>query len=165
MALEKVTITHVTASNTKKDGTPILSKFGKPSWIVGLKTNEYGEVWLNGFLPFDTAKWQGSTQEIEVYEEEWQGRTQKKFKLPPRNPVLSDTDKQDIQKAKEDAYNALYSVNALKQQLVAAGILKDVIPGTSVEYPKEEIRAEDVTFEGMSAEDESLMRSAEGAMS
>lgn len=69
----------------KKDGTPITSKSGKPLFQVGIKTQEFGETWLNGLMPFNPDRWAGTEQELEVYDEEWQGRTFKKFKLPPRD--------------------------------------------------------------------------------
>jgi len=86
--MEKLHITKVTATDKKADGTQIINKFGKQSWRVGILTNEYGNTWLNGFLPFNPDKWANSVQELEVYEEEYQGKMQKKFKLPSKNDAI-----------------------------------------------------------------------------
>ncbi len=80
----KVTITRVKVDTQTKDGRPLISsKSGKPYFKVGIQTNEYGATWLNGLMPFNPDRWQNTTQELEVYDEEYQGKTYKKFKLPP----------------------------------------------------------------------------------
>lgn len=61
-------ITKVYSTNTKKDGTPIVNKFGKPMWRVGLKVQEHGDVWVNGFLSFDPKDWEGKEKEIIITE-------------------------------------------------------------------------------------------------
>lgn len=82
--MEKLTITKVNYSDKKTDGTPLINKYGKSYYEVGIQTKEYGETWLNGLLSFAPDRWEGSTQELEVYDEEYNGKTYKKFKLPPK---------------------------------------------------------------------------------
>lgn len=78
-----VTITKVTATDTKKDGSKCVDKNGKPFWKVGIKTNEYGEMWLNNnYMLFNPTTWEGTKQELEIYDEEFNGKTDKKFKIP-----------------------------------------------------------------------------------
>jgi len=82
-----ITITKCTFTDVKKDGTKIVNKWGKPSYRTSLITKEFGpNVWVSGFLPFPPDKWEGTTQELEIYEEEYNGNIQKKFKLPPKTP-------------------------------------------------------------------------------
>lgn len=95
--MEKLTITKVSSSDKSKDGKPLINKFGKPFFKVGIQTNEYGSTWLNGLMPFSPDRWEGTTQELEVYDEEYQGKTYKKFKLPPRDKGgMSDAQYQTI---------------------------------------------------------------------
>lgn len=82
--MEKVTITKVSISDTDKAGNKLINKFGKPYYKVGIKTNEYGDTFINGLMPFSPDRWEGTTQEVEVFDEEYNGKTYKKFKLPPR---------------------------------------------------------------------------------
>lgn len=158
--MEKVTITKVNYKDTDKQGNPLLSKkTGRPYWIVGILTNEYGATWLNGFLPFCPDKWEGTSQEIEVFEEEWQGQTQKKFKLPPKNfGGLSEADKTSIALAVRQSSDALTAVKKLRGDLILSGALKET---TSDGNPMPDFAPKEKT---LSPEDESLMRSAEEAM-
>lgn len=61
-------ITKVYSTNTKKDGTPIVNKFGKPMWRVGLKVQEHGDNWVNGFLSFDPKDWEGKEKDLTITE-------------------------------------------------------------------------------------------------
>ncbi len=124
--MEKVTITRVQADDKKRDGTPLIGKFGKPYFKVGIQTNEYGDTWINGFLPFNPDRWVGSTQEIEIYEEEYQGKTYKKFKLPPRAGAMSP----DIMPKLEQI---LREVTAIRTELVMVRQTKDA---PKVDYPE-----------------------------
>lgn len=82
--MERVTITRVSTSDTDKNGNKLINKFGKPYYKVGIKTNEYGDTFINGLMPFNPDRWEGTTQELEIFDEEYNGKTYKKFKLPPR---------------------------------------------------------------------------------
>jgi hypothetical protein len=72
--------------STKKDGTAITSRAGKQLFDVGIQTAEFGDVWINNkFMPFHPERWEGTVQELEIYDEDFNGKTYKKFKLPPQN--------------------------------------------------------------------------------
>lgn len=86
----KVNVTRVFATDTKKDGTKMINKFGKPTWRVGIKTQEHGEEWVNGFLSFNPDKWEGTEQELIIEEGEFNGRKQLNFKLPPKNQGVTE---------------------------------------------------------------------------
>jgi len=83
--MEKIKITKVSATNLKKDGTPILTHFGKPAWRVGIQTEQYGQTWINGFLPFSPIDWEGKEMELSITEKEWNGQMQKNFELPKKD--------------------------------------------------------------------------------
>jgi len=83
--MEKLKIVKVSATNLKKDGTPILSKYGKPAWRVGIQTTQYGQTWINGFLPFNPSTWEGTEQELIITDGEFNGQPQKKFELPKKD--------------------------------------------------------------------------------
>ena len=44
-----ITITKIYRSKTKKDGTPLVSKEGKPYERIGVQCQEHGSKWLSGF--------------------------------------------------------------------------------------------------------------------
>lgn len=83
----KYTIEKVFATDTKKDGTKMINKWGKPSWRVGIKTKEHGDEWINGFVPFDPNHWEGTEQELIIEDEVYNGERRKKFSLPKRGGV------------------------------------------------------------------------------
>ena len=85
----KIHVKKASFMDKKKDGTALIGKNGKPYFRVGLITTEFGDTWVNGFLPFPPDKWEGSEQELEITEETYQGKVQKKFSLPNRNTELS----------------------------------------------------------------------------
>ena len=86
----KVHVTKVSATDKRKDGSVITNKWGKTSWRVGLKTQEHGDVWLNGMMPFNPDRWEGTEQEIEVFEEEYNGTKRQAFRLPKREQPNSE---------------------------------------------------------------------------
>lgn len=125
--METVNIVSVTYTDKKKDGTPILSKFGKVSYKVGLKTKEY-EGYINGFLPFAPDKWEGTTQSLEITDDPKWG---KQFKLPPKAGAgLTEQDKtllkQTYDMASASNTNALRVValiQELARELKNAGVI------------------------------------------
>jgi hypothetical protein len=96
--MEKITVTQVYSTNQKKDGTPLINaKTNKPYWRVGIKATQYGDMWLNGFLFNDGKDLQGKEIEVEITEEEFNGKTQKRFKLPSKGRVNSE----EVEKLKD----------------------------------------------------------------
>jgi len=132
----KVKITKVYATDKKKDGSEIVSKFGKKSWRVGLKTNEHGDEWVNGFTPFDPSDWEGQEKELVIYQEEWNGKQQWKFKL-------ASTGGPDIKRI-----TALeFKVGHMEHILREAGLMKeDKDAPKKVPYPEEDINPDDIPF-------------------
>lgn len=47
--MENLTITAVKRYTTKQDGTPLVSKQGKPYTSIRIKTDKYGDAWVSGF--------------------------------------------------------------------------------------------------------------------
>lgn len=90
----KVHITKCTFTDKKKDGTQITNKWGKVSYRVGLKTQEHGDKWVNGFTPFPPDKWEGSEQELDVKEvySEYSKSQELKFELPRKEVAGSFTE-------------------------------------------------------------------------
>lgn len=86
----KVNITKASAKDTKKDGSKMVDKSGKPFWMVGIQCKEYGDKWINGFcykLPTD---WEGKEMELDIYEEEYQSKKQLKFKFPNKDRKIEE---------------------------------------------------------------------------
>ena len=78
-------ILHITKSGssaTKKDGTPLKDKRGSQYFRSWIKTQEYGDQFLRGFTYQDVQQWEGKSIELEVFEEEYQGKKQLKFRIP-----------------------------------------------------------------------------------
>jgi len=83
--MQKVTLEAISQG---KSGT---NKNGKPYQMIGLKTKELGDVWINGFGNQTTQGWkQGQVVSIEIYDEEYNGKTYKKFKSPNASDGLAE---------------------------------------------------------------------------
>lgn len=76
----QVKVTKQSATDSKKDGTKLVNKFGKAYWRVGIQVGGQ-EGWVNGFMPFKP-DWEGKMVDLELYEEEYNGEMQKKFRVP-----------------------------------------------------------------------------------
>jgi hypothetical protein len=61
----KVTHTRVYRTTTKKDGTPLITKTGKPYESVRIQTVQHGDRWLSGFGSPVTDQWKDG-QEVEI---------------------------------------------------------------------------------------------------
>ena len=90
MSLQKVKITKVSYTNKRKDGTPLISKFGKSYYRVGLLCQEFGSQWLNGFLNFEPKDWIDKIMEFEIQEEEYMGQRKLVFRLPSPWKITKD---------------------------------------------------------------------------
>lgn len=67
--MTQVKITRVLVSDKKKDGTPYISKEGRPYSKLGLQTEEYGDRWLSGFVGSWNKDWKvGSVVELDLLE-------------------------------------------------------------------------------------------------
>ena len=86
----KYKVTKVFATDTKKDGTKMINKWGKPQWRVGLQLEGMGDEWINGFLPFNPDRWEGSEQELILEEEEYNGEKRKKFSTPKTGGIPNE---------------------------------------------------------------------------
>lgn len=86
----KINITKVIAKDTKKDGTKLIGKNGKPYFLVGIQTKEHAEKWINGFTQHAPTDWEGKEMELDIYEEEYQGKKQLKFKFPDKNKKVEE---------------------------------------------------------------------------
>lgn len=131
--MEKLTITKVNYTDKKKDGSPILNKWGKPTYKTGIQTNEYGDTWINGFLPFPPDKWEGTQQELEITDDPKWG---KQFKLPPREN-RGGMSVEQYQKLYAEVFATRQAVVMIRQLLEEAGQIKaapQVAKG--VEYPQ-----------------------------
>ena len=174
--MEKLTINRVGPEKVieytnKKTGKP--DSFKK----VGVQTNEYGERWFDVTFRGDVPVKVGQSYEFEISEREYtkkDGSIGKSYdaKLPKAGSV----DFTRLATLENKVTSLTLSHNKLVNLLVGKGIIPapvDTIPGTSVEYPKETAKevdwnpkdAESVTFNGVDPEMESLMQSAEEAMS
>lgn len=168
--MEKVTLTFVGRYTTKKDGSPLIGGNGKPYTSLRIKTNEHGDKFMSGFDNAQTKDWKvGDTVEIDVE----QNGEYLNFSVPRAARPGSGMSSEQFERLYKEVYAARVTSVQILQALKDAGIVKDLVPGTSVEYPKETAKevdwnpkdAEAVTFNGVDPEMESLMQSAEEAMS
>lgn len=60
--ITKVTLTRVFASDKNKDGTPLMSKLGKPYSKMSIKCVEHGDKWLSGFKGKENEFWKEGDQ-------------------------------------------------------------------------------------------------------
>jgi len=85
MSVQNIHVTKWTAKNTKADGTPLVGKFG-PYWLVGIQAVEF-EGWANGFVSGEAKPedWTNKEVPLEIFDEEYNGKMQKKFKVPKQS--------------------------------------------------------------------------------
>ena len=92
--IETVTITRVSATDKKSDGTPLKSKFG-PYFRVGIQiaerlTTEGTPIWINGFLKKRPTWNNGDKIEVELTEELYNGEKRLAFRLPKKEVALEE---------------------------------------------------------------------------
>lgn len=125
----QVTILSVSGKNTKKDGTPMINKWGKPYCLVTINTSLHGI--RTGFMDSVPA-WANTIQELELYEEEYQGNPQLKFRVPRTSnstpPAITLSD---------DAKRTFDTLLRLETKIDAIGRMIKVSPGVvdSGTYP------------------------------
>lgn len=85
----KTRITKIYKSDTKKDGTALITKAGKPYTRITIQVPEHGDKWLSGFFNPGMNEWKiGSMIEIEVEQNgQWLN-----FKTPNRNVSREEFD-------------------------------------------------------------------------
>ena len=90
--MKKYTITKITRYTTKKDGSPLINKLGKPYESVSIQTEQTGDSYLSGFGSDRNKTWQeGSVVELEVIDKySADGKTiYHNFREPNINQMLS----------------------------------------------------------------------------
>jgi hypothetical protein len=122
----KIHVTKVYETNTKKDGSELKDKRGTPFFRVGFLTQEYGEEWLSGFAYKTCKGYEGKEVEVEVTEEEYNGKKQKKFSFPKNSVSKSDFDKLAERVSKIEFHLA----NQARKDIDAK------VPGTNEDYPE-----------------------------
>jgi len=60
--ITKITLTRVFVTDKNKDGTPLMSKLGKPYSKLSVKCVEYGDKWLSGFKGRENENWKEGDQ-------------------------------------------------------------------------------------------------------
>lgn len=132
--MEKITLTFVGRYTTKKDGTPLVGKTGKPYTSLRIKCNEYGDSYLSGFDGAATRDWkEGDTVEIE---------TEKKgeylnFSVPKKEDIALT----EVTELKNKVTALTLTLNRVVVALQEKGCLekpKQYVPNTGVEYPPEQ---------------------------
>lgn len=135
----KLTLTYVGRFTTKKDGSPLIGKNGRPYTSLRIKANEYGDRYISGFDSKETKDWKiGDTVEAEVEE-----------KGEYLNLSVPRTERGGI--PTEELQKIHLKLDAIWTRLgVILGKLEpEKIPGTSVSYPTADdagINPEDVPF-------------------
>ena len=85
--IQEVTITRISATDKRKDGTPLEGKWGA-YYRIGLQVEEYPDEWLNGFSSKSPTWDVGDKVTLLITETEWQGQPQKNFRIPKEEDVL-----------------------------------------------------------------------------
>lgn len=85
----QLTLTRVTATDTDKQGNELKGKYG-PFWRVGIQTAEFPDTWINGFTKKKPEWKEGDVVELDVRDEEYNGKMQKKFSFPKKETGVSD---------------------------------------------------------------------------
>ncbi len=85
--MQEIHVSKFTATDKKKDGTPLTGKFG-PFWRVSIQGVEF-EGWASGLVngaekPED---WTGKVVSLDLYDEDFEGKTYKKFKIPKKGSL------------------------------------------------------------------------------
>lgn len=81
MSVEKVKLTKVSATNRKKDGSECVTVKGQKFFKVGIQTEQHGEEYINGLIFADEVPFsEGEEVYLNIFEEEYDGATSKKFK-------------------------------------------------------------------------------------
>lgn len=60
--ITKITLTRVFSTDKNKDGTPLMSKLGKPYSKMSVKCVEHGDKWLSGFKGRENEHWKEGDQ-------------------------------------------------------------------------------------------------------
>lgn len=90
--IETVTITRVSATDKKADGTTLKNKFGE-FFRVGLQveerlTTDGAPIWINGFSK-KRPEWKiGDKVQVEITEVEYKGEKQLQFRTPKKDSAL-----------------------------------------------------------------------------
>lgn len=82
-------LVHITKCNYKEE----TNQWGRKTWKTGILTAEFGDTWLNGWLPFCPDRWEGKQQDLLIEDKEVNGKTYKNFKLPPKEEKTEGTGK------------------------------------------------------------------------
>lgn len=85
----KVTLTQVKTYTTKKDGSPLIGKYG-PYVSVQIKTKEHGEAIISGVAKKAPVWNIGDVIEIEVTERVSDGKTYLNFSLPKTDMSIAE---------------------------------------------------------------------------
>ncbi len=125
-----ITNVHVTkwsATDTKKDGTKLVGKFG-PYWRVSIQAAEF-EGWASGFVSGEAKPedWTGKEVPLELTDEEYQGKMQKKFKIP----------KQSSQELAEMDGKLEKILNTLTGMSIRINVIAEHLSGKKSTYPTE----------------------------
>lgn len=86
--MKTYTLTKVSATDSKKDGSKLINKFGKTYWRVGIQTTEHPNEWINGFMNAKPEWKEGDTVELEVTESMYNDKLQKSFAIPKKEDQM-----------------------------------------------------------------------------
>lgn len=126
--MEKLRVTKVNYQDKDKDGNPLKGKYG-PYFRIGLLTDKYGETWINGFAKTNCKDMEGKEVELEVFDEEYQGKSYKKFKFPAKMVTRKEFDELKEKVAKIEFHLAKPTQSTQSTQSTK-------VAGTDVDYPE-----------------------------
>jgi hypothetical protein len=134
--MDKHILTFVGRYTTKKDGSPLIGKSGKPYTSVRIKTNAHGDKYLSGFENESTKGWKAG-DEVEISVEQ-KGEYLNFSTAKSQAGGMSEEDKIMLQKIFQEVYAARQEIVMVRQLLQKKG---DIPEENNVlgleEYPDE----------------------------
>lgn len=145
--MTKLTLTRVFTTDKNKDGTPLMSKAGKPYTKMSIKAKEYGDKWISGFKNKQNEGWKDGDIVEAIIKENGEYLN---FELPKKDDVVTG----EIGKI----HNLLTGMNLVLLQIAEKVGINTYSPdgkyktntgkplGDVIEYPDAEINADDIPF-------------------
>jgi hypothetical protein len=78
-------ITNIEYSNLKDDGSPLVTKAGKPLWRAKIQIPERPGIWIRGLCFIEPHDWLNTKRDLQLYRENYNGVDYPKFKLATKS--------------------------------------------------------------------------------
>lgn len=141
--IQKVTITTVYTSNKDKQGNPLKSAKGYPYTRMSIKTKEHGDQWISGFQNKDNQNWKENDTVEVIIKKNGQYLN---FETPKMEDKVGEHMAKVTLALSRIEAKVDYIANALNLRKDAIEQSQGPTEPGAIEYPEEEINAEDIPF-------------------